>query len=271
MTIDSRIKNMDVPALQSAFRTAEPFRWVAIDSLLDEEFVQRVSAAYPSFDESRKSGREFSAVNERRKVQITDSAQFPGAVHELHGALSAPQFLAALEEITGIAGLIADPLLVGGGMHVTGSQGRLDVHVDFNYMADRALYRRLNILVYMNPSWRAAWGGEIELWDRGVQNRRHAFLPAMNRCVLFETSDISYHGVSPVTCPPGVLRKSFAAYYYTKEAPPGWTGTPHDTRFRARPHELVRANLLMPLERAQRRAWAGARALKKQVKAMLGS
>jgi len=48
------------------------------------------------------------------------------------------------------------------------------------------------------------------------------------------------------------MRKSFAAYYYTKEAPEGWSGQHHDTIFKARPNEWMRRHILMPTERAVR-------------------
>jgi Rps23 Pro-64 3,4-dihydroxylase Tpa1-like proline 4-hydroxylase len=110
----------------------------------------------------------------------------------------------------------------------------------------------LNILIYFNKDWDPSWGGNIELWDRQVTTCTYSFSPVFNRCVVFETSDISYHGVSAVKCPEGRSRKSFAAYYYTREAPPHWDGEAHSTIFKARPHELVKGRVLMPLERMNR-------------------
>ncbi len=264
------LKPIDTEKLREQFNDARPFRWLEIHPFLDEDFARECAAAYPTFEQSRSQGREFAAVNERRKVQITDSAKFPAPVKTLSDALASPEFLKQLEEITGIPRLVADPELVGGGIHVTGPHGRLDVHVDFNYVEERAYHRRLNILVYMNPVWEERWGGAIELWDRDVTKRHHAFLPTLNRCVLFETSNISFHGVSPVTCPPDMQRKSFAAYYYTREAPAGWTGVKHDTIFRARPEEVFRGKVLMPLESAQRKVKEGVQELKKRVKTVIG-
>jgi hypothetical protein len=56
-----------------------------------------------------------------------------------------------------------------------------------------------------------------------------------------------------VKCPSDIARKSFAAYYYTKEPPPGWDGTKHSTIFKARPDEKLRGALWMPLESLERR------------------
>jgi Rps23 Pro-64 3,4-dihydroxylase Tpa1-like proline 4-hydroxylase len=78
-------------------------------------------------------------------------------------------------------------------------------------------------------------GGNIELWDTDVKVCHHSFEPIFNRCVVFETSEISYHGVTAVKCPEGQSRRSFAACYYTKEAPAHWNGQAHSTIFRVRP------------------------------------
>ena len=61
------------------------------------------------------------------------------------------------------------------------------------------------------------------------------------------------------------MRKSFAAYYYTKEAPPGWDGVKHSTLFRARPDERFRRYVLMPAERLKYEGRQALRALKRSV------
>src|SRR5262249_52450765 len=152
--------------------------------------------------------------------QITDTKLFPEPVARLNDALASPEFLADLSYITGIPGLLADSALAGGGIHVTGPGGRLDVPVGFNYIEDRKLHRRLNLLLYLNPVWDEQWGGHIQLWDKDVSACEAAFVPALNRCVIFETSDLSFHGVTPVTSAAPYPRQSFATYYYTREAPP---------------------------------------------------
>ncbi|MCA9528628.1 MAG: 2OG-Fe(II) oxygenase [Myxococcales bacterium] len=257
----------DKEALRAQFRSAEPFPFVAIDDFLEPAFAKEVAASYPTFEVARGHGHEFRAVNEAFKVQVTDEKRFPEPVRRLSNLLSSDAFLSDLAYITGIPNLLWDRELVGGGMHLTGPRGRLDVHVDFNYVPERQLHRRLNILIYLNPRWEEAWGGAVELWNRDVTERVRAFKPQLNRCVIFETSEISFHGVEPVRCPPDVARMSFAAYYYTREAPAGWDGTQHTTIFRARPHEKVRRYVLMPLEQLQRSAVPQA---KRVVKKLLG-
>ena len=241
----------DRDALRREFDAAKPFRHFVIEELLEPAFAAEVAAAYPRLEDARAIGHEFSALNERRKIQITDSAKFPDPVARLHAAISSPEFLRDLEYITGIPALEADAQLAGGGMHITGPHGRLDVHVDFNFLRDRGLHRRLNILIYLNPQWDERWGGAVELWDADVRHCHRKVSPRLNRCVVFETSEISFHGVEPLTCPPDRTRQSFAAYYYTKAAPAGWDGKEHSTIFRARPSEPLRRYVLMPMARAR--------------------
>jgi len=263
------INPIDRDALRAQVRRARPFPHFKIDNFLDEEFANRVLEAFPSYEEAVKVGRLFTAVNERKKVQVTNASLFAEPITQLNQALAAPEFLELLAYVLDIPNLLADDQLIGGGIHQTGPRGHLDVHIDFNYIEERQLHRRLNILIYFNKDWQAEWGGNIELWDKDVKVCHHSFAPIFNRCVVFATSEISFHGVSAVLCPPDENRKSFAAYYYTKEAPVGWTGETHSTIFKARPNEIVKGHVLMPLETAKRNMVQALRGLKRRLKKSL--
>ena len=249
--------NYDKEALRKQWQVTNknPYPFFMTDNFLKPEFARECLGAFPTYEEAQQQGRSFDAVNEKGKIQITDSSKFKPPIAMLNEVLASPEFLKDLAEITGIPNLVADPKLLGGGIHETGPRGHLDVHVDFNYIKDRDLHRRMNILVYFNEDWKEEWGGKVELWDPEVTKLRGAFSPVFNRCVVFETNEISFHGVGSVTCPPDRMRKSFAAYYYTKEAPAHWTGESHSTIFKARPDEYFKAGVLMPAENAKK--WVG--------------
>jgi hypothetical protein len=254
------IATAPLAGLHDAFVAAAPFPHVVIDGFIEPAAARRIAEAYPSFEEAKALGFSFNAVNERRKIQITDQARFPDPVKQLSDTLASPAFLAGLSELTGIPNLLADAALFGGGMHMTGPHGRLDVHVDFN-RGERNLYRRLNLLVYFNPDWDERWGGQIELWDPSVTRCHLSLAPVLGRCLIFETSQISFHGVAPLACPADRVRRSFAAYYYTAEPPPHGDVVMHGTLFRARPDERVRRYVLMPAERVSRGVTGGVRRL----------
>lgn len=244
----SLLRPIDVEALREQARNAAPFSYVLIDDFLETDFAHDALRSWPAFEEAAKIGKSFHSINERNKVQITDSSQFPQPLKALNDVLASPSFLEAVSAIFAIPDLLPDSELVGGGMHQTGPRGRLDVHVDFNYIEARKLHRRLNILVYFNDGWRQDWGGQLELWNSDISARIHSIEPIFNRCVIFETSEISYHGVAGVTCPDDTVRRSFAGYYYTKAAPASWTGQSHSTIFKARPEESLK-NRMMRVKR----------------------
>jgi hypothetical protein len=127
--------------LKRQYANATPFPFVKIENFLEPLFAAEVAAVYPTFEEAHRQGRTFKTVNEQKKVQITDAKLFPGPVARLNEALASAEFLSDLSCITSIPDLLADEELNGGGIHVTGPGGRLDVHVDFNYLESRKLHR----------------------------------------------------------------------------------------------------------------------------------
>ena len=214
-------------------------------------------------------GRTFTTVNERKKIQITDSSKYSPPVAELNALLASDAFLGDLSYIANMPHLIADEQLIGGGIHMTGPGGRLDVHVDFNFIEDRKLHRRLNLLLYLNSPWDNNWGGQLQLWDKEVKNCEAIIAPVFNRCVIFETSEISFHGVVPLSSEALLPRKSFATYYYTREPPTCWTGQRHGTIFKARPDEKLKRAVLMPAETAERKIVAFTRRLRSNIKNLI--
>ena len=146
--------------------------------------------------------------------------------------LNSSYFLTFLERLTGVDGLIADAHLRGGGLHEIRRGGKLDVHADFNYHKRIKLYRRLNLLLYLNQGWDEDWGGHLELWSRDMTRCVQRIAPVFNRAVIFDTSSHSYHGhPEPLECPETTSRKSMALYYYTVDCPDDSDEAPHTTVF----------------------------------------
>lgn len=126
---------------------------------------------------------------------------------------SQPRFLLWLEETTGEKSLLPDPYLFGGGLHRIQRGGSLGMHIDFNYHGI-GLYRRLNLLLYLNDGWKPEWGGYLSLAGK------KKIAPDANTMVIFTTDDLSWHGhPEPLACPEGVYRDSIALYYYSATKP----------------------------------------------------
>jgi len=255
--------------LTQAFIGAQPFRHVVIDPFLDPAFCEKLIAEFPVFDTER-ARNEMGGVG--RKAVFPDLAKLSPAYAQFDGLMRDPAFLALVGRITSVPGLLYDPDYIGGGTHENLEGQELDTHVDFNYHPKTHTHRRLNLIVFLNPEWEEPWGGRLELlrdpWASGDAVKM--VTPMANRCVIFETNEISFHGVVPVSSGATVPRKSFATYYYTKEAPPHWTGISHSTIFKARPEEKVKRLVLMPAESAKAKVDAGIQNIKQGLKRLIG-
>lgn len=212
-----------------AYRTADPFPHFVQDDLLDAAFVDRV---LQEFEAMNRGWWRHSEAAQERKWSTEDPRQLGPFTAALIAQLNGGRFVSFLEELTGITGLVADPHLRGGGLHEIRQGGLLGVHADFNVHPRLKLYRRLNLLVYLNKDWDPRWGGQLELWDRGGHHCVRSIDPVFNRAMLFDTSNFSYHGhPHPLACPPDRSRKSVALYYYSLECPPDADAAPHGTIF----------------------------------------
>lgn len=263
-------KNLiDINRLSKENVNEDPVSNFCLDNFLEADFANEVYDAFPSYKEALKVGTQFAAVNEKYKVQVTDSKHFPKPILELHELLASDDFVAKVGGMLNIPHLLADSDLQGGGIHETNSGGHLDVHIDFNYVKQKQWHRRVNILLYFNKHWKEEYGGYFELWDKDVKNRKHFFAPKFNRACGFATGETSWHGVTPITCPTDMVRKSFAVYYYTKEAPEGWGGTQHSTIFKARPEEWMKGKVVMPMEDAMRSTKDKISSIKSSIKSII--
>ncbi len=77
-------------------------------------------------------------------------------------------------------------------------------------------------------------GDNLELWDAEVKACVKSYTPVFSRCVVFECSNISYHGYSKIEVPEGITRKSCYQYYFIP-APENISF--HDTIFKPKPDE----------------------------------
>jgi len=213
------------------YRDVSPFPNIVLDNFLDAEVLERVADEFEKMD---RSAWRRTANAQERKLSTADETTFGVFTRRVFATLNSSRFLTFLEELTGISGLIADPHLRGGGLHEIERGGLLGVHADFNHYQRLNLWRRLNLLIYLNTAWDEAWGGYLELWDRSRKACVTRIAPTFNRAVIFDTSNFSYHGhPHPLNCPEGQSRKSLALYYYTVDYPYADDRTPHSTLFMA--------------------------------------
>ncbi len=204
----------NVSDLRRKFHAAEPFQHLVVDDLL--LFSPSAARSFP--DISWPGWDELGDRYQQNKRACANLELIPEPFKALIRELSEPRFLRVLEQITGIQRLLPDPYLMGGGLHLSGPGGILSPHTDFHYYRALNLYRRINVLVYLNEDWSLQDGGCLSLYDS--QNRAiQTVLPDWGKVVIFRTDDQSVHGF-PVPVAKGKWRRSVALYYYTA-APAG--------------------------------------------------
>jgi Rps23 Pro-64 3,4-dihydroxylase Tpa1-like proline 4-hydroxylase len=202
------------------WRKAQPFPHVVINNFTDN--AMSLAKEFP--DSEWSEWVSLGDSYQKNKYSCSDFDSFPSSIKELIIELSGPKFLQKLEQITSIDGLIPDPYLTGGGLHCSLGGGILAPHTDFHIYQKLGLYRRINLLLYLNEDWQQGDGGELEL---AIAKAKPADVcriePVLNRAVVFQTDDKSIHGFStPVRS--GAIRKSIALYYYTSHETRSFSG-----------------------------------------------
>ena len=230
-------------ARSERYAAGEPFPHIVLDDFLDPALLKNLLPGFPPAEGKRFFDRD----QERLKFQFAPSEIADAGLRHLLNALNGPAFLAFLETLTGIDGLIPDPYFVGGGLHETRRGGHLSIHADFNMHKPMQVERRLNLLIYLNEDWPAGHGGDLELWDRAMTACVVRVAPILGRAVIFNTDADSYHGhPEPLACPPDRSRRSIATYYYTVPRDGGLR--PRTTAFRRRPGSSDRADLRVAVD-----------------------
>jgi Rps23 Pro-64 3,4-dihydroxylase Tpa1-like proline 4-hydroxylase len=211
-----------VPVLARRYRQNLPCPHLLFENFLEPEVALTMAKEFPQ--PTGDAWTQYRHVNEN-KLGLPKRELFPPMLGAVTDELNSPEFVEWLSALTGIPKLLADPSLDGGGLHQSERGGYLNVHTDFStHHANISWYRRVNLILYLNPGWDERWGGAIELWEKSMEGKmtrcRAKYSPYLNNALIFTTDERSLHGFpDPLTCPAGESRKSLALYYYTLERP----------------------------------------------------
>jgi 2-oxoglutarate-Fe(II)-dependent oxygenase superfamily protein len=209
--IDGRALASRENAIRLDFQSKTPFRYVVIDDFLTRGVAERIHDEFPNVDATW-----VNANGLHTKGKWTQPCVAGSIAERFYLEVNSQEFRRILGNIVGIEGLLADDDLNGAGYHQVVDGGFLNVHIDFNKLGS-GLDRRLNLIVYLNHDWVESYGGFLELWDWQAGKRVANIAPIFNRCVIFETNEISYHGHPvPLNTKGKASRKSLSIYYYTR-------------------------------------------------------
>ena len=209
---DFQSRESTLKDLQKGYQTEKPFPHIVIDDFLNPEAAETAMNAFPSVKD--EGWIHYVHFNEK-KHGLNKMDMLPDYIQKVIAELNSDRFVSWLENLTGIKGLKADPMLEGGGLHQSLRGGYLNVHADFTiHPHKRNWQRRVNVLVYLNKDWKDEYGGFLELWSRDMKRMERSVSPVFNRCVIFNTDKDSFHGLpDPIKCPEDMTRKSIALYY----------------------------------------------------------
>lgn len=200
---------------------SKPFPHVVVDGLFPIDLLKECRKEIPSDNDSRWD----RFINKNEHKLGGPKRLWGPATCEYFKYIGSVDFCKKIQEVFSIGKTLTMDT-TGGGYHAIPEGGYLDIHVDFNRGED-GLYRRINMLTYLNEEWQEGMGGELELWENATTPSL-SISPMMGKTVLFATSEHSWHGHPNPT--KGYRRCSLAAYYYSEEPSEG-VAAPHSTIF----------------------------------------
>lgn len=229
--INSKILN-NIHTLKAQYSAGKPFPHIVLDNFLVPALLDislEEMKTYTSWSHDAESqeinvqvNKYFSpSSNTKNLTQSIDilKSQAPLTFSILQ-YLYSEEGCYIISKLSDIPKLQGDTTWLGGGMHKVTNGGKLSLHADFNKNWITGLYRRVNLLLYLNKDWKPEYGGDLELWNSDLTSCIHKVSPIFNRAIIFTTSKTSYHGhPHPLNIPQDVARYSLALYYFTKEAP----------------------------------------------------
>lgn len=202
-----------------------------LDDLLPEEITNQIHQVFPKPEQMvlKRSIREDKYVAAQMNL-------YNPLLEEIIFAFQDERIVEKVGEICGIDNPIPDENLYAGGISMMGNGQFLNPHLDNSHDKDRNLWRVLNLLFYVTPNWEEEYGGNLELWPDGMNNKQITIHSKFNRLAVMETHNDSLHSVSPVV---------FEGYrccvsnYYFSDKPMRKEDTFHVTSFRGRPENKL--------------------------------
>jgi Rps23 Pro-64 3,4-dihydroxylase Tpa1-like proline 4-hydroxylase len=157
----------ELPELADRYASAEPYPHIVLDDVLHPDAIGRVYEEFAAMGDD--SWTNYLHLNERKWAN-TDRATWGPTLLAVADAFGSDRFVGFLAQLTGFEGLMADDVMDGGGLHRSVAGGFLNVHSDFTAHHSKLTWRRrVNLLLYLNPTWDPAWGGQLQLWSKDMQ------------------------------------------------------------------------------------------------------
>lgn len=220
-----------VSTLREQYNEHAPIQYVHLHNFFSNEDATHILNEWPDLSDNRWTiHMKMVENNVGKKFEIANIDLMGKETQRIIQKIQSPEFISAISKITGVAGLQSDAGLYGGGLVYTPQGGYLKLHADFNFYDKSKLYRRFNLIVYMNEQWEENWKGGLELWNADCTQRIITIQPFYNTAIFFRVTDKSIHGYpDPIACPPTTGRKSINFYFYHEKPDDDQSVEPHKT------------------------------------------
>jgi hypothetical protein len=199
------------------YQSADPVPFIVLDNFLPEELFKIVSKEYtniPSYlwNNFTRNGSFMEECKTLENAPLTQT---------LTNCLNSGVFVDWLEHLTNHEKLVTDCHSIGAGISKTTRGNSLKLHTDFNWNDEIALNRALSLILYINPVWETAWGGELEFWDFEKTKVIHSISPMPNRLLIWNYDSRFIHGYpDALECPEDVARLTLRVFYYQSDSQP---------------------------------------------------
>ncbi|MGF1455443.1 MAG: 2OG-Fe(II) oxygenase [Alphaproteobacteria bacterium] len=202
-------------SLARRYAAAAPYPHIVLDDFFDAGILDWVQDDFP-----KTNGRDWISWDTENEIKQTSRGivSLSPVTQLLFMQLCSDPFIRRLEAITGQTGLVWDPMFCGAGLHESVRGGWLNMHADWTKHPELPLVRRLNLIIYLNRDWEAAWNGALTLRDPDGAQPDAQVTPVFNRAALFPTTDKTLHGFpEPLECPADRSRRSISVYYWSAD------------------------------------------------------
>lgn len=196
--------------LKEQFQQSSKIKYLVCDNLLPLEIATNLHRTFPDLEilHRKRSVRESKYVGSN----LDDfHINIKAALH----AFQSQEVIAELSQILNEPDLLPDPSFYASGVSVMKFGDFLKPHIDNAMNADMTLYRKFNLLYYVNPKLTDQDGGELALWENGLNNLPTKISPAFNRLIIFKVNKKSWHSVEPLRT--NNSRQCISNYYFSHQ------------------------------------------------------
>jgi hypothetical protein len=219
--IENQAKFVNMDKLHDRLKCAPyPFPHVVIDGFLQSDTLPRILLEVNKLQDADAQSKYIDTSSPYEFNKYEFNSNYGAYLRKLFVELNSPDFIKHIERITGVENIICNELsLHGTGIHRIKSKGFLQLHTNFNtyYSQNHMLDRRITMLIYLNPDWKAEYKGELCLCDKNTNMCAKKIEPILNRCIIFNNMSSSIHGnPEPLNVPNDGASQYIAVYYYTE-------------------------------------------------------